>query len=62
MATQLDDEEPPAWVKRMRARGYEVTEPKPGAVIKPFEAVRESGPLVAFWRRTVRRWRQRALP
>lgn len=59
MATQLDDDQTPAWVARMRARGYGVTDPKPGSVIKPFEAVRESGPLVAFWRRTMRRLREK---
>ena len=59
MATQLDVDQTPAWVERMRERGIEVRQARPGAVIEPFQAVRQAGPLLAFWRRTMRRLREK---
>jgi hypothetical protein len=53
-----NEQQTPGWVLRMRERGIDVREPRPGAVIEPFEAVRQAGPLLAFWRRTVRRLRE----
>lgn len=57
LRTQPSGQQTPEWVLRMRERGIDVREPRPGAVIEPFEAVRQAGPLLAFWRRAVRRLR-----
>jgi hypothetical protein len=57
LQTQPDAQQTPEWVLRMRERGIAVREPLPGAVIEPFKAVRQAGPLLAFWRRAVRRLR-----
>jgi hypothetical protein len=56
--TRPNEHQTPVWVLRMRDRGIDVREPCPGAVIEPFEAVRQAGPLRAFWRRAVRRLRE----
>ncbi|HEX8452621.1 MAG TPA: hypothetical protein VF647_11025 [Longimicrobium sp.] len=58
LRTQPNAQQTPAWVLRMRERGINVREPLPGAVIEPFRAVRQAGPLLAFWRRAVRRLRE----
>jgi hypothetical protein len=55
---QASGQPTPAWVLRMRERGIDVREPRLGAVIEPFEAVRQAGPLLAFWRRALRRLRE----
>lgn len=63
LRTQPNEHQTPAWVLRMRERGIDVREPRRGAVIEPFKAVRQAGPLLAFWRRAVRRLREsRAVP
>jgi len=58
LQTPSNAQQSPEWVLRMRERGIDVREPLPGAVIAPFKAVRQAGPLLAFWRRAVRRLRE----
>jgi hypothetical protein len=55
---QANEHSTPTWALRMRERGVDVREPRPGAVIEPFTAVRQAGSLLAFWRRAVRRLRE----
>lgn len=55
LRTPSNAQQSPAWVLRMRERGINVREPLLGAAIEPFRAVRQAGPLLAFWRRVVRR-------
>jgi len=63
LRTQPNAQQTPEWVLRMRERGIDVREPRSGAVIEPLKAVRQAGPLLAFWRRAVHRLREsRAVP
>jgi hypothetical protein len=57
LGVQPNEHQTPAWVLRMREKGIDVREPRPGAVIGPFKAVPQAGALLAFWRRAVRRLR-----
>lgn len=55
MATHFETTEVPEWVRRLQEKGYRIRPATRSTGVPPAENRRPAPPLVALWRRTIRR-------